>query len=246
MTLTHAGARSRISAEHAFFAAMSFVLLALVCSGFSRTFLLHRWFPEVRVPAEPFFFAVHGIAFLAWYVLLAVQSVLVAQRRVALHRSLGVLGGVLATLMVVLGIIGSVISARRPGGFTGVPVPPLQFIAIPFFDMVVFSSIIGTGFALRRDQQTHKRMMLIGSIANVAAALARIPAIFRFGPPAFFGFTDLLLLPIVAWDVASQRRLHRATLWAGLAVLISQPLRLIVSGTTVWMTFARWLTGLPG
>ena len=245
MTVTHVAARPRISTEHAFFGAMSFALLVLVCSGFSRTFFLHRWFPEVRAPTEPFY-AVHGVVFLGWYVLLAVQSTLVAQRRVALHRTLGVLGGVLATVMVVLGITATVIAARRPGGFTGVPLPPLQFMAIPFFDMVVFSSIIGTGFALRRDRQSHKRLMLIGSIAIIAAALARIPAIFRGGPPAFFGLSDLFLLPIVAWDVVSLRRLHRVTLWAGLAVVISQPLRLIVSGTTAWMTFARWLTGLSG
>jgi len=245
MTVTHVAARPRISAEHAFFGGMSFALLVVVCSGFSRTFFLHRWFPEVRAPAEPFF-AVHGIVFFSWYVLLAVQAALVAQRRVALHRSLGVLGGVLATVMVVLGITAAVISGRRPGGFTGVPVPPLQFMAIPFFDMVVFSSIIGTGFALRRNQQAHKRLMLIGSIAIIAAALARFPAIFRGGPPAFFGLTDLFLLPIVAWDVVSRRRLHRATLWAGLWVVISQPLRLVVSGTTGWLTFARWLAGLSG
>jgi hypothetical protein len=245
MTVTHVAARPRISAEHAFFVTMSFSLLALVCSGFSRTFLLHRWFPEVRAPAEPFF-AIHGIVFLSWFVLLAVQSGLVAQRRVTLHRSLGVLGGVLATVMVVLGITGAVIAGRRTGGFTGVPVPPLQFMAIPFFDMVVFSSTIGTAFALRRDQQAHKRLMLIGSIGIIAAALARIPAIFRLGPPAFFGLTDLLLLPIVAWDLVSRRRLHPATLWAGLGLVISQPLRLVVSGSTGWVTFARWLTGLAG
>jgi uncharacterized membrane protein YozB (DUF420 family) len=245
MTVTHVVSRPRISAEHAFFVAMSFSLLAIVCSGFSRTFLLHRWFPEARAPAEPFF-AVHGIVFLAWFVLLAVQSGLVAQRRITLHRSLGVLGGVLATVMVVLGITGAVISARRPGGFTGVPVPPLQFLAIPFFDMVVFPATIGTAFALRRNQQAHKRLMLIGSIGIIAAALARFPAIFRLGPPAFFGFTDLLLLLIVAWDVVSRRRLHPATLWAGLGLVISQPLRLVVSSSTSWVTFARWLTGLAG
>jgi hypothetical protein len=245
MTVTHVAARPRISAEHAFFGGMSFALLIVVWAGFSRTFFLHRWFPEVRAPAEPFY-AVHGIVFFSWYVLLAVQAALVAQRRIVLHRSLGVLGGVLASVMVVLGIIASVIAGRRPGGFTGVPVPPLQFMAIPFFDMVVFSSIIGTAFALRRNLQAHKRLMLIGSVAIIAAALARIPAIFRGGPPAFFGLSDLLLLPIVAWDVVSRRRLHPATLWAGLWVVISQPLRLVVSGTTVWLTFARWLAGLPG
>ena len=109
----------------------------------------------------------------------------------------------------------------------------------------MFSST-GTAVALRRNQQAHKRLMLIGSIAIIAAALARFPAIFRGGPPAFFGLTDLFLLPIVAWDLVSRRRLHRATLWAGLWVVISQPLRLVVSGTTVWLTFARWLAGLSG
>ncbi len=245
MTVTQVGARPSIAAEHAFFGAMSFTLLLVVCSGFSRTFFLHHWFPEVRAPAEPFF-AVHGIVFLTWFVLLSVQSALIAQRRVALHQRLGVLGGVLATVMVVLGIIGAVISARRPGGFTGVPVPPQQFMAIPFFDMVVFSSIIGTGFALRRDRATHKRLMLIGSIALITAALARWPPLFRAGPPAFFGVTDLFLLPLIAWDIVSRRRLHPATLWAGLGLVISQPLRLIVSGTSAWLSIAGWLSSLPG
>jgi hypothetical protein len=245
MTVTHVGAQPRITAEHAFFGAMSFTLLLVVCSGFSRTFLLHHWFPEVRKPSEPFF-AIHGVVFLGWFVLLSAQSALVAQRRIALHRSLGVLGGVLATTMVILGIIGAVISARRPGGFTGVPIPPLQFMAIPFFDMVVFSSTIGTAFALRRDRQSHKRLMLIGSIGLIAAALARLPFIFRSGPPAFFGITDLFLVPVIAWDVLSLRRLHPATLWAGLGLVISQPLRLVVSGTAAWLSVAGWLSSLPG
>ena len=148
--------------------------------------------------------------------------------------------------MVLLGITGGVIAARRPGGFTGISIPPLQFMAIPFFDMVVFSSIIGTGFALRRDRDSHKRLMLIGSIAISTAALARWPPIFRGGPPVFFGLTDLLLLPVIAWDVVSRRRLHPATLWAGLAMVVSQPVRLIVSGTAAWLSFASWLSTLAG
>jgi hypothetical protein len=34
------------------------------------------------------------------------------------------------------------------------------------------------------------------------------------------------------------------TLWGGLLTLISQPLRLIVSGTSAWLEFARFATGL--
>jgi hypothetical protein len=35
---------------------------------------------------------------------------------------------------------------------------------------------------------------------------------------------------------------HPATLWGGLFFIISQPLRLVIGGTPVWLTFAEWLT----
>lgn len=247
MTTTHAGSRPHaVSAEHTFFVAMSVVILAGVCAGFLRSFLLRPLFPGIHVPPERFFL-LHGVLFFSWFVLLVVQSALVARRRVALHRSLGVLGGVLATTMVVLGLTGMVIAARRPGGFIDVPVPPLQFMAVPFFDMVLFSGLIGTAFALRRDPQTHKRLMLIGSIAISIAAVARWPlSILDAGPPVGFALSDLFLLPLLGWDVVTHRRLHPATLWGGLVLVVSQPLRLVLSSTAPWLAFASWMTSLPG
>ena len=238
--------RPRWSSEHLFFGAMSLAVLAAVCLGFARSFLLRPLFPELKVPPEPFFL-LHGVAFLAWFVLLVVQTTLVARGRVTLHRSTGVLGGVLATVMVVVGLTGAIIAARRPGGFLGIPVPPLRFLAVPFFDMVLFSSLIGCALALRRDSQTHKRLMLIGSISILAAAIARWPfGVLAGGPLLFFGLTDLFLVPLVVWDVTTRRRLHPATLWGGLSLVLSQPLRLFLSGTDGWLAFARWLTALPG
>jgi len=246
MTTTHALTRSRTSAERAFYGGMSLVILATVCLGFGRSFLLRPWFPEVHVPPERFFL-VHGSAFLGWCVLLVVQVLLVAQRRVALHRRLGVLGGALAAVMVVLGVTGAVIAARRPGGFVDVPVPPLQFLAVPLFDMLLFGGLVGAALALRRDPQSHKRLMLIGTVSLLVAAIARWPFLdAQTGPPVFFGLTDLYLVPLVVWDVATRRRLHPATLWGGLALLVSQPLRFFLSETAGWLVFARWLTGLPG
>jgi hypothetical protein len=46
--------------------------------------------------------------------------------------------------------------------------------------------------------------------------------------------------------LVTRRRLHPVTLWGGLALVVSQPLRLVVSGTGAWLAFARWLTDLPG
>jgi uncharacterized membrane protein YozB (DUF420 family) len=247
LTTTHAVARPRAaSAEHFFFAGMSAAILVAVCGGFLRTFFFRRWFPELRSASEPFF-ALHGMVFVGWFTLLLVQSVLVGQGRVALHRGLGALGSVLATTMVILGVTGTVIAARRPEGFISVPVPPLQFMATPFVDLVLFAALVGTALVLRRDHQSHKRLMLIGSIAILSSAIARWPVEFLdAGPPAFFGVTDLFLVPLVVWDVLTLRRLHPATLWGGGVLVVSQPLRLAVSGTEAWLSFARWMTALPG
>jgi len=140
-----------------------------------------------------------------------------------------------------------VLAARRPGGFIGIPLPPLQFLVVPVFDMVTFAALIGTGLGLRRNPQAHKRLMLIGSIAILIPAVARWPGVIQAGGPlAVFGITDLFLAPLVAWDLTTRRRLHPATLWGGLGLVLSELLRLVLSQTHGWLTFARWLTGLAG
>jgi hypothetical protein len=68
-----------------------------------------------------------------------VQTTLIARGRVDLHRKAGAFGVVLAVAVVVLGILGALIAARRPTGFVGIPIPPLQFLAIPLSAIVLFS-----------------------------------------------------------------------------------------------------------
>ena len=53
--------------------------------------------------------------------------------------------------------------------------------------------------------------------------------------------TDLF---IVAWayDLVAWKHIHPATLWGGLLIVASQPLRLMISGTPAWLAFAGWLT----
>ena len=137
-------------------------------------------------------------------------------------------------------------AARRATGFVGIPVPPLQFLAVPLFDMALFATFTALAIAKRRDAQSHKRWMLLATINLVTAAIARWPLIGAFGPPAYFGLTDVFVVALAVWDIRTRGRLHPATLWGGLSTIISQPLRLIVSGTPAWLEFARFATGLPG
>ena len=243
---TQATAGMRPAAERRFYLGMTLAMLAAVFLGFARSFFLRPWFPSWPSPPEPIFY-VHGAVFTAWCLLLVLQPSLVAARRTDLHRKLGWIGAGLAVAMLALGTIGALVAARRPTGFVGIPVPQLQFLVVPIFDMLLFGSLVGLAIAKRRDLQSHKRLMLLASVNLMTAAIARWPfAILAGGPPVFFGLTDVFILVLAGWDLATRRRLHPATLWGGLAILVSQPLRLALSGTAAWLACARWAVSLLG
>jgi hypothetical protein len=242
-TMTQASAvRASWPAERRFYTSMTVGLFAIVVVGFARSFFLRPLFPAWPSPPEPVFY-LHGVVFTAWFVLMIVQASLVASRRTALHRTVGAWAVLLAAAMVWLGIDGALTAARRPTGFVGIPVPPLQFLVIPFVDMLMFPVLVGLAVVKRRKTQAHKRLMLLASIAIVTAAVARLPGVIGGSPLVFFGLTDALLIPLALWDYRSTGRLHPVTLWGGLALVLSHPLRLALSGTPQWMAFARWLTG---
>ena len=240
---TQGTVRVRWTAEHIFFTGMAVVLFGSVFLGFARSYFLRPWFPEFRTqtPQESFFY-IHGTIFALWYLLLVVQTTLIGGRRVGVHRKLGWFGAALAAVMIAVGVHGALIAARRPGGFLGIPIPPKIFLVVPVVDLLLFALFIGLAIGRRRDAQAHKRWMLIGSIAIITAAVARWPFPFMDGgPPVFFGVTDAFLLPLLAWDLASRRRPHPVTIVGGLILIASQPLRLVLSGTTLWERFAGWL-----
>jgi len=235
----------RASAERRFLTGIALAILATVLVGFSRSFFLRPLFPDWPSPSETIFY-VHGAAFFAWIVLLVAQTSLVAGRRTELHRKIGPYGAGLAVAMVVLGAVGALVAARRATGFTQVPIPPLQFLAIPIFDMLLFAAFVWMAIALRGNPQTHKRLMLLATVNLVTAAIARWPGVLDLGPLAFFGLTDLFIVALAIWDFRTRGRLHPVTLWGGLLIIVSQPLRLVISGTDGWLAFARWATGLLG
>lgn len=236
---------NRTLSERRFFMGMALAILLTVSVGFARSFFLRPLFPDWPSPAETIFY-VHGVAFTAWIVLFIIQTSLVAGGRTDWHRRLGPYGGVLAVAMVVLGVFGALIAAKRATGFVGIPVPPLQFLAIPLFDMAVFAIFVALALGQRRDAQRHKRWMLLATISLITAAIARWPGVAPYGPLAYFALTDLFVVALAIYDVRARGRLHAVTVWGGLLLIVSQPLRLSIMGTAGWLAFAQWATGLIG
>lgn len=228
-----------IKRDRFLYVAMAVVAASLVFAGFARTYYLRHFFTSA--PLKPLLH-LHGFLFTSWLILLLAQVTLVAAGRTDLHRRLGVAGGVLASLMVVVGPIIAIHSAR--GEFSPKLPDALSFLVVPLFDILVFAILVGAGLYYRSQPQTHKRLMLVATFAILPAAVARLPLAFiqNTGPLVFFGVNDLLLVACIAYDTVAHRRVHPAYLWAGLLLIVSHPVRLAVGGTSAWLAFAHWLT----
>ena len=226
--------------DRLFFTGIVIVMVITVFAGFARTYYLRPYFGNP--PLVPLLH-LHGLVFSTWLVLLVVQTVLVAANRTRVHRRLGVAGAVVAVLVILVGTFTALIRARLievpPGAGS-----PLVFLTIPLGDMLMFAILVGAGFYFRRRADVHKRLMLLATIAILPAATARLPFAFiqQVGPLAFFGLADLFILVCLLYDLIARGRPHRATVWGGLILVLSQPLRLLIGTTQTWISFADWLT----
>lgn len=235
---THPSATSRRQTH--FYRVAALLTLAVVLIGFGRSFYFKPFFHAP--PPLTLLLVVHGAIMSAWFALFLVQAQLVSARNLAMHRRLGVAGVVLAAAVLVAGCTVAITGARL--GHSPGP-PPLQFLAIPLGDMVVFAILAGSGLALRRRSDYHKRLMLLAFVGLLTAAIARVPLI---GNNILLAFSTTLLLVLgcVAWDTWRNRRLHSAFGWGFALIAVSWPLRLWLSGTAGWLAFARWLIDPAG
>jgi len=102
--------------DHFFFSGMALLMLATVFEGFARTYYLAGVF-HARLPS--LIIQVHGAAFSCWTLLLVAQTSLISLGRVEIHRQLGIAGFVLASLMVILGVMAATDLLVREGGPPG-------------------------------------------------------------------------------------------------------------------------------
>jgi hypothetical protein len=56
-----------------------------------------------------------------------------------------------------------------------------------------------------------------------------------------FGSTAVFVLAMAIYDGRRHGRVHPVTLWGGLALLLSFPIRVALGKTDLWLSFATWL-----
>jgi hypothetical protein len=220
---------------------LSLGAICVVFAGFARTYYLNPFFAH---RALTWLLHVHGAICSAWFLVFLVQIVLVAIGRTDLHRRLGVWAFALACIVVLLGLVVAIHAAKLGSFASPSGVSPLAFLAIPFFDVVVFGTLTAAGLLYRRQPQIHKRLMVLSTLSILTPAVVRIPLDFvqSRGVIAAFALADLFAFIYIAYDTIAHKRLHAACVCAGLLIALSAPLRIAFASTSQWLAFAQWLT----
>jgi FtsH-binding integral membrane protein len=227
--------------DRRFFAGTALLMLAVTAAGFGPSYYLA---PVNGAPSVSLVVHIHATIFTAWMLLYTGQTLLMARGRVSLHRALGIVGAFLIPAVVVSGYCTVILTATADGGVAPRvgPVP----ILFPLAAALAFAILAGFGLARRRDAGTHKRLMFLATTSLVMTPLARLARM--AGSPLIppvngMIMSDLLVGGLFLFDWRTRGRIHPATLWAGGALLLSQPIRLWLNGTTAWQSVAAALIG---
>ncbi|WP_348260683.1 hypothetical protein P8935_12810 [Telmatobacter sp. DSM 110680] len=167
----------------------------------------------------------HAAVFTIWMFLLTAQVLFVVRNRVDLHRRLGWLLVAWACLMAVMGpvadytVIMAQVRAHGP-----IPVP---FEAIHVVDVGGFLLLLALGIARRRDPATHKRFMILSTVALADPGFSRLIgyAVPAWNPQPglpffiyFFNGNILLVSLMLGWDFY-RGRLIRSHVIASISLL---------------------------
>jgi hypothetical protein len=220
----------------AFVPAMSSLLVVLVFLGFAPTYYLR---PESAGPI-PAYLHVHGAAMTIWYLLLLVQTGLIATRRRAVHRRLGFVGAVVAAVIVVLNPL--VVARSVPHlVMEGDPIQLTALIVVGDLLLVgIFLVLVGLAIRWRRYPETHSRMLLLASLALSGPALGRL-SLNLLGVP-WAGVIAIMSLPllVVVHDRVLMKRVHPATAWGAAAIIGSLVLSVVVANTAAGGAIVQW------
>lgn len=229
-------ARAAPALEQAYFLGAAVVLTFLVLWAFSFEYrdLIHPSQFTVLVQ-------VHGLVMFTWVGLFLTQVVLIVCHRPRWHRRLGAIGMVLAILVVALGVPTAITASRLGGDHLPPGATPTGFLADALTQLAAFALLAGSGLALRKRPEYHKRLMLLSNLPPLIAAIVRLVGFLHLTIGAT-PLRNLLLLTLVGVDTSRTRRLHPALLAGGACLIAADLAASALVGTTVWARIVHALT----
>ena len=234
-----------------FFLIVSFVFLVLVVLGFSPTFFVRGLMdvgdlPNLDLPAHVI---AHGLFMTAWFVILVTQTLLVARGETARHRSLGVVGIVVAVGVVVTGVaVAALFPARAPAG--NFAPEETTFIAVAnSFILPAFVIFVVCAVYFRHQPEVHKRCMLVASLGMMAPTVTNSRLFGAVVQPIvpidlFMLLAILVLVALIVHDVRRRQKVLIPTYY-GVAAIIAVFLGIgAVVGSGLGAQYHDWLAAL--
>lgn len=248
--------QSRITEQQIFvFTAALFVALTL--AGFVPSSIAKVQAVEAGArPPFPVVLHVHAALMGAWLLLLLTQSVLVARGRPAVHRVLGMFGAAMVPAIVVTGVLLTITTWEglwSPAAAAAMPPAVLEetrtfvsnILLLQARALIAFPVFITWALLLRRrDADSHRRLMLLGTAVPVLAGIDRLTMELGWttmpaSPLALDFYLLASVLPLLAWDLLRRRQVHRTTqLW----LLVNLPLAI---ATNLLWNSQWWLATAP-
>ena len=231
------------------YSAFAALLLVLTLVGFQQFYLHGRGFPSHPLaPPIKALLITHGVAMTAWIVLFLVQPLLIASGNRKLHMSLGWLGATIALSILILGLQLPIQTTRFEPDVVIWGLYRKAFMAVPIFSVLLFAGYVAVGVWQRKRPDIHRPMMLLATLAIIAAATDRIvglPDLYAatiwgqvFGP--FFAPLVIGVLFLVAKGILT-RSFDRwfAAGFVVQAIVSAGIMRIATTGA--WDQFTTWL-----
>lgn len=218
-----------------------------------------------RVAAPTWLVTVHGVTASIWLLLFLAQTILVAVRRTAWHRRLGIAGPLLVVAIVLSGYLTQIDMVRRGHDLSGDllrSAPPASqapsaedFAAqmLPALQaFVTFGMLAGLGLWFRHRPEIHKRLMLLALGQLVITPLIHLSGHLIGHWPGLYGRLSGVVLLIgfslqfagAAYEKLSRGRIHPLFLWVPLLVIVETVgLFAFVMPSAGWHRLAMWLVG---
>lgn len=252
-TASAAGARAE---SRYFYVWMAVAYIVVAFGGFTPTY----WAPLATHHFQgPPIMHIHGILLSSWVLFYFAQTYLVATRRVMDHRTWGLAGIALFTL-VMCSILLTQYAVLKQDDALGFGDAARRFAAVPLCGVPLMITLFSLAITYVRQPERHKRYMVLLMSSMMTPAIARVflAVLFHGGgadaggpPPPFVTIppgliADLFVIVALVRDWRLRGKPHSIYVVGLLAVLAEQVLAVKIASTATWMGVVTAFQGLVG
>ncbi|MFL6547842.1 MAG: hypothetical protein ACJ8OJ_04060 [Povalibacter sp.] len=255
MSATVLDAAATVRSESRYFyvwMAIGFVLVAF--GGFVPTY----WAPVMAGSFHaPTIIHIHGALMFCWTLFYLSQTLLVASGRTPDHRSWGLAGISLFTLIACAILVGEM-TVIKNNEASGTGDAARHFAAVTLCAWPLMVGLFTLAIVNVRRPQVHKRLLVLLMAAMMTPAIARVfltflapPGAASGPPPPFVSIppaliADLFIVVAIVRDWRTLGRPHPVYVYGGVIVLAQQLLTVPFAATATWMSLARAFESLAG